>query len=301
VRCQYTLRGLRISGRCPECGAPIRLSLQSHLLEFSDPDWIGSLASGGRIVIGALIAFVILSVPFTTLATVNYRHSNYVLWLGCGFLLALSAGVWRVTTPNPAVVGSERWCAVRKQVRVGLAAMCVVSLAHLLGPRLGVPRGTPMVAHAIAGPLGLLGLIALRGPAQFARDLARRLGERRVAAHAARVQAILVFTWAGMAIASSLLVMGGAFGRRTGDAVLLVLVVCGLGYTVSAVHILALPAQLVEPFRRCRAAAEANWAAALAAAADADESDARADPATQEPSTLAGSPSPAPDDPAARP
>ena len=47
-RCAYNLRGLQRRGRCPECAAPIEVSVAGDALQFADPVWLANLALGAR-------------------------------------------------------------------------------------------------------------------------------------------------------------------------------------------------------------------------------------------------------------
>ena len=55
-RCGYNLRGLHRDGRCPECGAPVGLSIKGDLLRFAHPDWVEELARGSRFILNGLSA-----------------------------------------------------------------------------------------------------------------------------------------------------------------------------------------------------------------------------------------------------
>jgi hypothetical protein len=46
LRCGYNLRGLKIDGLCPECGAPIARSLHGNLLGYSAPEYVAKLQAG---------------------------------------------------------------------------------------------------------------------------------------------------------------------------------------------------------------------------------------------------------------
>ena len=36
-KCSYNLRGMNVASRCPECGAPVGVSVHGSLLRYSDP------------------------------------------------------------------------------------------------------------------------------------------------------------------------------------------------------------------------------------------------------------------------
>src|SRR5438876_3717954 len=58
-KCGYNLRGLPISGRCPECGTPVGLSVKGDLLRFSDPGWLRALRRGVNFIIGAVVVAIL--------------------------------------------------------------------------------------------------------------------------------------------------------------------------------------------------------------------------------------------------
>jgi hypothetical protein len=58
VRCGYELFGLDAGGQCPECGAPVRISLRGGRLEFCGEEYLRSLHRGAVAAQAALIASV---------------------------------------------------------------------------------------------------------------------------------------------------------------------------------------------------------------------------------------------------
>src|SRR5262245_1427978 len=60
VRCGYALRGLSVTGICPECGTPVDRSLRGDLLEYCDPHYARRLLLGARLIIASVYSFVIM-------------------------------------------------------------------------------------------------------------------------------------------------------------------------------------------------------------------------------------------------
>ena len=48
VRCGYNLRGLDVTGTCPECGGPVEASRSGDLLRFADVGWLTRIFRGSR-------------------------------------------------------------------------------------------------------------------------------------------------------------------------------------------------------------------------------------------------------------
>jgi hypothetical protein len=76
VKCEYSLKGLVISMKCPECGTPIFESLPDrHLLRYADMAWLASIATGltwlYRAVLVGVIAPLCLFVLILLLALLS--------------------------------------------------------------------------------------------------------------------------------------------------------------------------------------------------------------------------------------
>src|SRR6185437_13943991 len=71
-KCAYNLRGLATMARCPECGAPVSISVRGELLRFSEPDWLKLIRRGaymiliGVLIIGAVIGAIFLAGIFAS-------------------------------------------------------------------------------------------------------------------------------------------------------------------------------------------------------------------------------------------
>ena len=53
-KCAYNLRGLPSNGTCPECNAPVEISISGDLLRYSDPNYLESLRRGILDPVGSL-------------------------------------------------------------------------------------------------------------------------------------------------------------------------------------------------------------------------------------------------------
>jgi hypothetical protein len=68
LKCEYSLQGLVISMKCPECGTPIVESLPDrHLLRYTDMAWLGSIACGLTWLYRAVLVGVIAPLSFFVL------------------------------------------------------------------------------------------------------------------------------------------------------------------------------------------------------------------------------------------
>ena len=62
TRCGYSLRGLQVTGKCPECAWSVEASLRGGLLRFAGPEYLASLELGTRIVIITNLANAAMSI-----------------------------------------------------------------------------------------------------------------------------------------------------------------------------------------------------------------------------------------------
>jgi hypothetical protein len=197
ARCGYILAGLKTSGRCPECAAPIRASVFADRLEYAAPAyvrrlWIGAMI--GTVAVGVMLAFfVVTGIPLFVMISFMRSAPGWLMWLFYTTFfvlpgLAWAAGLgawWLAATPDPALRGGPQDPKVRRQLRgvIVVEGACWVVLFGLgLGGVVGnVPPGVyiPIVtACGILGPIALLGHLLL--VSRYVRELSPRLRELTV-------------------------------------------------------------------------------------------------------------------------
>jgi hypothetical protein len=132
-RCGYNLRGLEVSGRCPECNSDVALSMQSDMLSFANPYWLRTLARGATVLCVGLSLGLLFSLG-------SFLLPRFVRWPNYPFLIAsifgwpvvMLAGLWLVTAPDPVGLGEINYGRSRRFVRIG----------QLIGLVLAIPYGT---------------------------------------------------------------------------------------------------------------------------------------------------------------
>lgn len=153
-RCGYNLRSLKSAGRCPECGAPIGLSISGDFLRFADPAWVETLATGIRY----LFCGMALGVLFGMFGGLTARFISPGLAQAIGFVGGLLAffGAWLLTEPDPSGIGEDRYTNTRKIIRLSL-------LLGLMSGLLNVPLQTSLVIGPTKAFLAVLVAVAALG------------------------------------------------------------------------------------------------------------------------------------------
>ncbi len=223
VACGYPLRGLSSEGVCPECGTPVRESLQGMLLQHASRDYLRSLRVGVTIVMVGVIASIFTGIlaevggsviGATGLTTrAGARSIAQATEAGLDLLtsIALFFGYVKLTEPDPRFVDGREPNGARKVVRVTAAIMIVTALvatAVAALAQLGVgTRGLAVgnagaIANAVAAPAEIVGTLAWIVGAiawvvqffammQYVRWLASRVPDFRLATWSTRYMWLL--------------------------------------------------------------------------------------------------------------
>ncbi len=154
LQCGYNVRGLPRGGRCPECGTPIKRSLQGNLLRYSSPAYLATLNRGVLLILAAIAAQVICVVGgWILIAWLTAKGWTDVARVSELLLSTASTGVsvvsligwWLFSAPDPAFVGSGGGTTARKVVRATVVAAAVltamVTVADTLATSIA-PSGT---------------------------------------------------------------------------------------------------------------------------------------------------------------
>lgn len=168
-RCSYNLRGLPVSGVCPECGAPVMDSLRGLLLRFAAPEYIGDLRRGLVFVLVAAIITVVMMVVslvaaiLVTVGTSGSTGSMHIAqvilnFVGLGPALLAVYGYWLYTRPDPAYVGTEMPDTARKILRAAIVIGAVCALTKPVGYLLAGPGGMNFTTSNPAVMAGAIGV-----------------------------------------------------------------------------------------------------------------------------------------------
>jgi hypothetical protein len=217
TRCGYALRGILVSGACPECGFLVQRSVEAlarpDMLEHASPAYLRRLIAGAWLVALGVLADVAWFVGMLVIAVWTghglSEKGTLVFMVSTGFASAVItlAGWWLLTEPDPAhprVASDDRLRRLIRGLVVFIFAGAVVGLAGVLVEPLSKMGLFAVAGNIHIGPgttwtLVFTGAIALRlllyvarisrffAGLMYVRQLAVRLSDDRLRGKAGRL------------------------------------------------------------------------------------------------------------------
>jgi len=160
IRCGYLLRGLPMSGKCPECGTAVELSLQEATLAGCAPEYIRTTLSGLSLILNAiLLSIILMVVAFGAMMAGVPGAESATNLAAVGVSLMSLLGYWRFSEPDPSAVAFESTDSARKVLRCAVVASLALTTLTV------VMEFTSITGAGAAGPAmtGVSGLLTLCG------------------------------------------------------------------------------------------------------------------------------------------
>lgn len=181
VRCSYNLVGLKIGGRCPECGTPITTGASSRFsstMADAPVPYLARLHSGAVIMglggaallVSLAILIIILAMRGPSLIAPAIVLLPAILWL---------VGIWIVTEPcedgtKEGLAGRGTWAWIRLASRATQSAWILSMLLLFLGGAIYAQAQTAFAAKVAANPgaFPLAAIAPITGAARWCVALA---------------------------------------------------------------------------------------------------------------------------------
>ena len=199
IMCGYDLKGLARSGVCPECGTPVEQSYLPDLLQNRSPEYLALLRSGLSLVLNGILAWVCVVVLSMVAVFAGLSGFDIVLAAGgTACSLAILAGWWRLTTPDPGMPDeANAGLGARQIIRIAVCVQLAASVFGLIpqfntGQTLAPGMTAIVVLSMVLGILSLAAWVTQFFAAMlYVRWLARRVPDQKLHNRAKR------FMWLG--------------------------------------------------------------------------------------------------------
>jgi endogenous inhibitor of DNA gyrase (YacG/DUF329 family) len=225
IGCEYDLRGLRLDGRCPECGKPVTETLPPDLLCHARPEYVRKLVWGNRLTILTIMANLLLTIAFAVyissgrvaadVATDGLFFAVGGMVLFGAWILAVGAGIaglFLLTANNPDRPGLPS-AAAREILRwLPLAAIAITitetGLRAVMPPD-AIPRIIAEITTAVTLACGYL---VCRSYFGLLAQLASWLPDRKLVKRTRRYRRDLTLAFGVLFVLTLLNIIGGLVG-----------------------------------------------------------------------------------------
>jgi len=128
--CEYNLRSLTLQDNCPECDTPIKLSLQTSLLRFSDLAWIKRVRSGITFMIAYVSIYILYFVSWDLYSilggTVLQRTTAVDTIFSIVIMVLQIIAILHITKLEPGLQKTNSKVSARKLTRIFLLIAAVI-------------------------------------------------------------------------------------------------------------------------------------------------------------------------------
>lgn len=237
-KCSYNLRGLQHSGRCPECGTPVGVSVLGDYLRYSHPDWLREVGNGLSLILWGILISVVVSI------SAGMIFSNEPVLAGVLGILANVVGIvgtWKMTTPDPSGIGESTGLTARKVVRIAVLCGVLASIMQLVNQSDALPLGGIILGVLTFG-FAIIGVAGEFAKLHYIGLLAQRLPDDPLTNRARFLKWALAVTYIGLAMIGMLVAIGLAAGARpgAGGAMFLGILAIPLGLAVLVFSIMSI-------------------------------------------------------------